>query len=188
MATTSEVKRGMIIMMNNEPTLIIDREFYKPGKGGAFNRLKLKGLKSGRIVNQTLRSGEMVEEVEVNSRNVSYSYSDADNAYFMDPVTFDMITVSMNLIEGGTNFLMPDAKYIVQTFEEDPIALQLPAKITLIVTETASGGDRGNTSGNALKEATMETGVVIRVPLFVNTGDRIIINTETGEYVSKDNK
>jgi elongation factor P len=188
MAMTTEMRKGMVIMYNNEPTLVIEREFYKPGKGGAFNRTKLKGLKSGKIVAVTFRSGDAVEEVEVQTRNVQYSYHDEENVYFMDPETFEMLTIAMDMVEGGTDFLIADGKYSAMFFEEEAISLMLPPKVTLTVTETAEGGDRGNTSGNPLKDATLETGLVIKVPLFVNTGDRIIINTETREYVSKDNK
>lgn len=188
MAMTTDMRKGMVIMYNNEPTLVMEREFYKPGKGGAFNRTKLKGLKSGKIVAVTFRSGDAVEEVEVQTRGVQYSYLDEDNGYFMDPETYELLTIPMNMIDGGSDFLIADGKYSAMFFEDEPISLILPAKVTLLVTEAASGGDKGNTSGNPLKEATMETGLVIKVPLFVNTGDRIIINTETKEYVSKDNK
>ena len=185
MAMTSDVKKGMVILFNNEPTLILDREFYKPGKGGAYNRLKLKGLLSGKIVNQTLRSGESVEEVDVVTKSVSYSYSDEEAAYFMDSETYEMVSVSLGNINGGTDFLITDAKYTAMFYEEKPISLNLPAKITLEVTETALGGDRGNTSGNPTKEATLETGAIIQVPLFVNKGEKVVINTESKLYVSK---
>lgn len=186
MATTTEMRKGLIIMYNNEPTLVMEREFYKPGKGGSFNRTKLKGLKSGRISNNTFRSGESVEEVEVETRSVSYSYADTDNAYFMDSDTYDLVTISMDMIEGGTDFLVADGKYQAMFYEGEPISLVVPAKVTLEVTSTADGGDRGNTSGNPMKEATLETGVVIKVPLFIKTGDKLVINTEERAYFSKE--
>ena len=182
---TSDVKKGMVILMNNEPTLILDREFYKPGKGGAFNRLKLKGLISGRIVNKTIRSGESVEEVDVSTRSVSFSYSDDDTAYFLDSETFEMVPISLDSIDGKTDFLIEDGKYTAMFYEEKPISLTLPAKVTLEVIEAASGGDKGNTSGNPTKEAKLETGAIVHVPLFVNVGEKIIVNTDTKTYVSK---
>ncbi len=185
MGMTSEVKKGMVILMNNEPTLILDREFYKPGKGGAFNRLKLKGLISGRIVNNTIRSGESVEEVEVSTRNVSYSYADEETAYFLDSETYEMVPILLDAIDGGTDYLIADGKYTAMFYEEKPISLDLPAKVTLEVVEAAQGGDKGNTSGNPTKEVTLETGATIHVPLFVNKGDKIVINTESKNYVSK---
>ncbi len=104
-------------MYNNEPTFVLDREFYKPGKGGAFNRTKLKGLKSGKIVAVTFRSGEAVEEVEVNTRSVQYSYHDEENAYFMDPETYDMITIALDNIDGRTDYLIADGKFQAMFFE-----------------------------------------------------------------------
>ncbi len=185
MAFTTDIRKGMVIMYNNEPTLVLNREFYKPGKGGAFNRTKLKGLKSGKIVSQTFKTTESVEEVEVENRSVLFSYNDAENAYFLNQETFDMVSVPLDMIDGGVNYLMPEAKYVLMTFEDLPISIQLPAKLTLTVTDTASGGDRGNTSANPMKEAKLETGMSVSVPLFVNTGDKIIVSTESGSYVSK---
>lgn len=182
---TSDVRKGMVILFNNEPTLILDREFYKPGKGGAFNRTKLKGLISGKIVAQTFRSGELIEEVEVITRSVSFSYSDDETAYFMDSDTYEMLNIPLENIDGGTDFLIADGKYTAMFYEDKPISLNLPAKVTLEVIEAAQGGDKGNTSGNPTKEAKVETGATVHVPLFVNTGDKIVINTENKSYVSK---
>ncbi|GAB4285229.1 MAG: elongation factor P [Candidatus Dojkabacteria bacterium] len=186
MATTTEIRKGMVIMYNNEPTLILEREFYKPGKGGSFNRTKLKGLVSGKIITNTFRSGEAVEEVEVSTRNVQYSYADSEFAYFMDSETYEMVQIDLEAIEGKTDYLIADGKYQAMFFEDKPISLILPPKVVLTIAETADGGDRGNTTGNPMKEATMETGLVVRVPLFVNKGDRIVVSTETGEYVGKE--
>lgn len=186
MAQTDQIKRGMIIMYNNEPTLILDKEFYKPGKGGAFNRTKLKGLKTGKIVPVTFRSGEKVEEVDVINQEVAYSYADSDTVYFMNSNSFEMVNIPLEMVDGRTDFLIPEGKYICMFFEGEPISIQLPAKITLTVVETASGGDKGNTSGNPTKEAKMETGLIIHVPLFVKQGEKIVINTETKEYFGKE--
>lgn len=188
MALTNDVRKGLVIMHNNEPHLIIEREFYKPGKGGAFNKLKLRGLKSGKIQNLTLRSTEPVDEVEIQNRSVVFSYNDSETAYFMDPVSFEMVSVPIEMIPGGKDYLLADAKYILMTFEGKPLSIDLPAKMSLLVKETAMGGDKGNTSGNATKEAILETGLSIQVPLFIKPNERIIVNTETGTYFSKDNK
>ncbi len=187
MAVTTDIRKGMVIMYNNEPTLVLEREFYKPGKGGAFNRTKLKGLKSGKIVSQTFKTTESVEEIEVQTRSVVFSYNDENRAYFMDPVSFEMVDLPMDMVPNGTDFLLADAKYLLMTYEDEPLSIQVPAKISLKVVETAIGGDRGNTSGNPTKEAKVETGYTLQVPLFVNNGDKILINTESGEYVGKDN-
>ncbi len=187
MADTTEIRKGMIIRFNNEPHIVIEKEFYSPGKGGAFNRCKLKNIRTGKFVNQVFKSGEKVEELDVQTRNMQFLYADDSSGYFMSPETFEQITVSLDLIPGGTDWLHADAKYVMTIFEDEVIYVQLPAKISLIVTET-SDAVRGDTATNASKEAILETGVKVQVPLFIKQGDKIIINTDTGTYFSKDNK
>jgi elongation factor P len=187
MADTSEIRRGMIIRFNNEPHIIMEKEFRAMGKGGAFNRVKLKNIKTGKFVNHVFKSGEKVEELDVMTMNMQYMYADDSKAYFMNPETFEQIELSLDLIPGGTDWLHPDAKYIMSMFEDEVIYVQLPAKISLIITET-SDAVKGDTATNASKEATLETGVKVQVPLFIKQGDKIIINTDTGTYFSKDNK
>lgn len=184
MAGTTEVSRGMIILYNNEPHIIIEKEFYSPGKGGAFNRVKLKNIKSGKILSQTFKSGEKLEELEITTSTMQYLYVDDSSAYFMDPVSFDQISVSMDLISGGTDFLHTDAKYIITMYENEPIYVQMPPKITLEVISTADAV-KGDSVNNATKEAVLETGVKINVPLFVKTGEKIIVNTLDYTYFSK---
>ncbi|MDQ6985256.1 MAG: elongation factor P [Candidatus Dojkabacteria bacterium] len=186
MATT-EVKRGMVINYNNEPTLVLEKEFFKPGKGGAFNRTKLKGLISGRIVNVTFRSGETLDDVEVENQTVQFSYIDGDMAHFMNGDTFEMFAVELDNIDGGKDYLIEEGKYIAMFYEGKAISLQLPAKLELTVTQTADGGDKGNTSGNPTKEAVLETGKVVKVPLFIKQGEKIVVNTDTGDYGGKVN-
>lgn len=187
MAFTRDIEKGLIIMYNGEPTLIMEREFYKPGKGNALHKCKLKGLKSGKILNHTYRSGEEVETVEVETKTVVYSYADGSNGVFMDPKTFEMVEIPIDMIPGGTDYLLAEAKYILMTFQEKPLSIQLPPKLSLTVTDTADGGDKGDTTGNPTKEAKLETGITVQVPLFVKKGEKIIINTETGLYFSRDN-
>ncbi|CAG1021114.1 Elongation factor P [Patescibacteria group bacterium] len=187
MAATSELYRGMIIKHNNEPCILIEKEFYSPGKGSAFNRCKLKSIKTGKIVNVVFKSGEKVDELEVSTRNMQYLYADDNYAYFMNPDTFDQVTVPLEDIPGKTDYLHSDAKYIMSFYEDEVIYVQLPAKISLVITE-APEAVKGDTATNALKEVTVETGLKVKVPLFIKTGDKIIINTESGEYYSKENK
>ncbi len=186
MAITDKIIKGMIIDYKGEPHLIVEREFYKPGKGNAFNRTKLKSLISGKVVPNTFKSGEKVEEVEVNKKNITFLYNDDEKGYFMDPVSFEQMEISMDLIPGSTDYLHSEAKYVVSIYEERPISIQLPPTISLIVTET-SGGVRGNTATNATKEAILETGAQVQVPLFIKEGDKVIINTESNSYLSKEN-
>lgn len=187
MAATSELYRGMIIEFNGEPHILIEKEFRAMGKGSAFNRVKLKSIKTGKFVNQVYKSGEKVEELEVSTRNMQYLYADSDNAYFMNPETFDQVTVSLDLIPGRTDYLQPDAKYVMSFYNDEVIYVQLPGKIALTIIE-APDAVRGDTANNATKEVTVETGLKVKVPLFIKNGEKILINTETNEYYSKANE
>jgi elongation factor P len=186
MALTSEITRGMIVLFNNEPCIVIDKEFYSPGKGGSFTRTKFKNIKTGKIFTQTIRSGEKLDQLEIETKTMQYLYADEKEAYFMDPISFDQISIPLDMIEGGMDYLHVEAKYIVILYEGQAISVQLPSKIGLVVAET-SEAVKGNTSGNATKEAIMETGAKVFVPLFIKQGDKILINTETRLYVSKEN-
>ncbi len=184
MGFTTDLSRGMIIKYNNEPCIIIDKEFYSPGKGGAFNRVRLKNIKTGKYVNTVFKSGEKVEELDVRNMTVQYLYADDNFGYFMNPTSFDQINVSLDIIPGKTDYLHESGKYIATIYEEEVIYIQLPAKLTLVVTDTFDAV-KGDTATNASKEAVLETGVKVQVPLFIKNGDKIIINTETGTYFSK---
>lgn len=186
MAFTNELTRGMIILYNNEPHILIEKVFYSPGKGAAFTRTKLKNIKSGKIVNQVFKSNEKVDQLDIDTKTMQYLYADEHDAYFMDPVSFEQLNVPLDMIDRGTDFLHTEAKYIIIIYEGQAISVQLPSKITLLVIETADAL-RGNTSGNATKEAIMETGAKVQVPLFIKQEEKVIINTETGLYVSKEN-
>jgi len=187
MADTTELYRGMIIRFNGEPHILIEKEFYSPAKGSAFTKCKLKNIKTGKVYPQIFKSGEKVEELEVQTRNMQYLYSDEESAYFMNSESFEQISVSLDLIPGKTDYLHQDGKYTMSIFEDEVITVQLPPKLSLIITET-SDVLKGNTVVNASKEATLETGLKIQVPLFIKTGDKIIINTDNGTYFSKENK
>lgn len=184
MAATSDVKAGMYVTSEGELYLIIEREFYKPGKGGAYNRVKLRNLKNGKVTSQTWKSDQKVEEVQVQSRSAQYLYVDGSDVHFMDSETFEQFSFPLEGIPGKMDYLHTDGKYIASYYEDKVISVQVPIKMSLVVTET-SGAVRGNTAGNATKEAILETGAKVQVPLFINTGEKIIINTETGSYATK---
>ena len=186
MALTSNITRGMVIMYNNEPCIVIDKEFYAPAKGASFHRTKIKNIKTGKIISHTVKSVEKVEEIDVDTKTMQFLYSDDTYAYFMDPVSFDQIEVPLEQIPSGTDYLHTDGKYVLLIYEGKAISVQLPLKIILAVTETGEGV-KGNTATNATKEAIVETGLKVFVPLFVKIGDRISINTESGTYYSKEN-
>ncbi len=185
MADTTNLYRGMIIKFNNEPHILVEKEFRSMGKGAAFNRVRLQNIKSGKFFETVFKSGEKVEELDVEKRNMQYLYIDGNNAVFMDPDNYEQINVKLDIIPGGTDYLHPDAKYIMSIYEGEVIYIQIPQKITLQVTETADTV-KGNTVNNALKEATVETGAKVQIPMFIKTGDRIVINTESGNYFSKE--
>ena len=187
MTDTTELYRGMIMRFNGEPHVLIEKEFYSPAKGSAFNKCKLKNIKTGKVYHQIFKSGEKVDELEVQTRNMQFLYADETDAYFMSNETFEQIGVNLDLIPERTGYLHQDAKYTMSIFEDQVITVQLPPKISLIVTET-SDVVKGNTVSNASKEATMETGLKVQVPLFIKTGDKLIINTDSGTYFSKENK
>jgi len=184
MSATSELYRGMIIEFNNEPHILIEKEFRAMGKGSAFNRVKLKSIKSGKFVNHVYKSGEKVEELDVSTTNMQFLYADSENAYFMNPETYDQSTVSLDIIPGGTDYLQTEAKYVMSFYEDQVIYVQLPGKIALTIIE-APDAVKGDTANNATKEVTMETGLKVKVPLFIKNGEKILINTETNEYYSK---
>ncbi len=184
MALTANIEKGMVIINNNSPCLIIEREFYKPGKGNAIIRIRIKDLKNGNVISQTYRSGDKVDEVDVTTKSMQYVYSDDKNAHFMDAETFEQVEVNLDLIPYKEDFLHVDGHYVVLIYENQAISVKLPPKITLEVVETSEGA-RGNTATNATKEAKLETGATVQVPLFVKTGDKIIVNTDMHEYVSK---
>lgn len=185
MAGTTELYRGMIINFNNEPHILIEKEFYSPGKGGAFNRCRLKNIKNGKFFYHVFKSGEKVDELDIQTKTMQFIYTEGSDAYFMDPDSYEQIALPLDQIPNGSDFLHTDAKYIMSFYEGDVIYVQLPQKITLAVTETPDAV-KGNTATNASKDATLETGAHVQVPLFIKGGDKIIINTESGTYFSKE--
>ena len=184
MGFTNNIVKGMFILYNKEPHLVVDRVFYSPGKGAAFNRTRLESLKTGKIVSQTFKSNEKVEEIDVETKTMQFIYVDENNAFFMDPQTYEQISVSLDVIDHGTNYLHTDAKYVTINYEGEVLSVQLPGKIILQITET-SDASRGNTATNATKEAVLETGAKVQVPLFIRQGEKVIVNTESSTYVGK---
>ena len=174
MADTTELRRGMIISFNNEPHILIEKEFRSMGKGSAFNRVKLKSIKTGKFVNHVYKSGEKVNELDVTTTNMSFLYSDNENAYFMNPETYDKTSVALDLIPGGTDYLQTEAKYVMSFYDDQVIYVQLPGKIALTIID-APDAVKGDTANNATKEVTLETGVKVKVPLFIKNGERIFL-------------
>lgn len=183
-AQTSDIRKGMYILFRDEPHVVLERIMTSQGRVSAFKKTKLKSLVTGRVLDQTFKSTDKVEEIEVTTKTMQYIYLDGDTAYFMDPQTFEQIPVSLELIDGGAGYLHPDAKYVMMFYEGKPLSVNLPPSIVLEISETTSAV-KGNTATGATKNAKVETGYELRVPLFLSEGDKIVINTATGQYVEK---
>jgi elongation factor P len=185
MSATSDISKGLIVKYNNEPHVIIEKEFCSMGKGGAFNRVKLRNIKSGKILSDTWSSNLKVEVYDdVFTKTVFFSYIDGSSVVFMDPETFEQYYVNSSFIDSGADWLHQDAKFQATFQGESIIYLQIPTKLTLKVIDTPDA-IKGDTVNNNYKDAILETGAKVKVPMFIKNGDMIIVNTETREYFSK---
>ena len=181
---TNEFKAGLKVEVDGEPYTIVANEFVKPGKGQPFNRVKLKNLKTGRVIERTFKSGEKIDLADVEEKKMRMLYKEADGVVFMDDQTFDQITIPQTLIGDKEQWLMEEIPYDVVFYKGAPIDLIPPTFMEMKIVESAMGL-RGDTSGRVLKPAVTESGAKVQVPLFINEGDKIKIDTRTGEYVSR---
>ncbi len=184
--TTNELRIGMKVEVDKEPYLIIVNEFVKPGKGQAFNRIKMKNMMNGRLVERTYKSGEKLDLADIEESQMRFLYKESDGVVFMDEKTFDQITISNELIGNNQQWLMEEILYQVIFYKGSVIELIPPTFMEMTIVET-SPGVRGDTSGRVLKPAVTETGANVQVPIFVDSGERIKVDTRTGEYVSRAN-
>ncbi len=181
---TTDIMLGMYVLYEGQPHVVIDKEFYSPAKGASFTKTKLRNLNTGKIISTVYKSVERPEEISVDNQTMQYLYNDGNKAFLMNPNTFEQVEVSINLIPGGTDFLHIDGKYIATIYNDKILSIQIPVKMTLEVTDTTDAV-KGNTATNASKDAILETGAKVQVPLFINRGDRITINTDDRSYVAK---
>ncbi len=182
--STNEFRSGLKLMLDGDPCSIIENEFVKPGKGQAFNRVKIRNLKTGRVLEKTFKSGETVEAADVIDTDMQYLYTDGDAWYFMDPDTFEQVGADENAVTDAIKWLKEQDICEVTLWNGNPIAVTPANHVVLKVTET-DPGLRGDTSGGGGKPATCETGAVVRVPLFIEEGELIKVDTRTGEYISR---
>jgi len=182
--STNEMRAGLKIEVEGEPYTIIANEFVKPGKGQAFNRVKLKHLKTGRVVEKTFKSGEKFDLADVEETKMRMLYSDSDGVVFMDDVSFEQVTIPNEIIQDQAQWLMEEVLYGVVFYKGEPIEVIPPTFMEMKITETAPGV-RGDTSGRVLKPAVTESGAKIQVPIFVEEGEKIKVDTRTGTYVSR---
>lgn len=182
--STNEFKAGLKIMLDNEPCSIVENEFVKPGKGQAFNRARIRNLRTGRVVERTFKSGDTVEAADVVEAPMQYLYSDGSFWYFMHPETFEQFQADATVLGDTTKWIRGLDVCTITLWNNMPLIIDPPNFVTLKITET-DPGVRGDTSGGGGKPATLETGAVVRVPLFVQPGELIKVDTRTGEYVSR---
>lgn len=182
--STNEFKGGLKIMLDGDPCSILENEFVKPGKGQAFNRVRVRNLKTGRVMDKTFRSGETVEAADVHDTEMQYLYNDGEDWHFMDPASFEQMTADANAVSDAIKWIKEQDMCKVTLWNGVPLSVEPPNFVVLTITET-DPGLKGDTSGGGGKPATLETGAVVRVPLFVQSGELIKVDTRTGEYVSR---
>jgi elongation factor P len=181
---TNEFKGGLKIMLDGDPYTIVENEFVKPGKGQAFNRVKIRNLKTGRVIDRTFKSGDSVEGADVIETEMQYLYSDGEFWHFMNPDTFEQVAADKNAVENAAQWLKAEDICEVTLWNGSPLSIDAPNFVVLEITQT-DPGVRGDTSGGGGKPATLETGAVVRVPLFVDQGEKIRVDTRSGSYVAR---
>ena len=184
MGNTSSFRNGLIIEHKNGLYKIVEFLHVKPGKGAAFVRTKLKNVKTGQVVDETFRAGANVKSVRVEARNYNFLYSDQENYIFMDNETYDQIELSSSILEDVKPYLIENTKTTIAFNGEEPIEVRIPPHINLKVIET-DPGEKGNTAQGGTKPATLETGLVLQVPLFIQIDDSVRVDTREGKYVER---
>ncbi|MGS0748735.1 elongation factor P [Halpernia sp. GG3] len=185
MATSGDIKKGLCIEFNNDIFKVIEFMHVKPGKGPAFVRTKLKSVTNGKVLDNTFSAGNKIDEVKVITRKFQYLYDDENGFHFMNNDDFSQIYIDKDMIENA-QFMKPgeEVTIILKEADESPLSAEIPPTVYLEVVE-ADPGVKGNTATNALKRATLETGAIVNVPLFIEAGDKIKVNTEDGSYLER---
>jgi len=181
---TSEFRGGLKIIIDGDPCAIMENEFVKPGKGQAFSRVKIRNLKTGRVVDRTFKSGDSVEAADVHEQSMQYLYADGEFWHFMVPDTYEQIAADEKAIADAQQWLKEEDICLVTLWNGSPLLVAPPNFVELAVVET-DPGLRGDTAQGGIKPAKLETGAVVRVPLFVEQGEVIRVDTRNGEYVSR---
>ena len=181
---TNEFRAGLKVMLDGDPAAIVENEFVKPGKGQAFSRVRIRNLKTGRTIERTFKSGETIEAADVADVELQYLYNDGEFWHFMNPKSYEQLAADKATVGDNAKWLKEQDVCIITLWNGVPLVVEPPNTVTLKVVET-DPGVRGDTSGGGGKPATLETGAVVRVPLFIQIGETIKVNTRTGEYVSR---
>jgi elongation factor P len=181
---TNEFRSGLKILLDSDPYAIVENEFVKPGKGQAFNRVKIRNLKTGRVIERTFKSGESVDAADVVDTDMQYLYNDGDFWHFMVPESFEQYAASKAVVGEGAIWLKDGDVCVITLWNNVPLQVTPPAHVELKVVET-DPGVRGDTATGGQKPAKLETGAVVRVPLFINEGEVIRVDTRSGAYISR---
>ena len=184
MATTNDLKNGMTLNLDGQLWSVVDFQHVKPGKGGAFVRTKLKNVLSGKVVDRTFNAGVKVDVATVDRREMQYLYREGEDFVFMDTQDYDQPRVSAATVGGAANYLLEDQTVTVAFNDGNPLYVELPAAVELAVSQT-DPGVQGDRSTGGTKPATLQTGVQIQVPLFITTGEKIKVDTRSGEYLGR---
>lgn len=181
-----DIAKGTVLLVKGTPYLIVEREFVNPGKGSAFARVKMKNLRDGSVLTQTIKTQDNVEDATVDTRKAQYQYHDGENYVFMDTESFEQIMVTEDVLSDKKNYLREGDEYDIVIWQEESIDVKIPTKMIFVVAESENYV-RGDTVSGATKPVVTETGLVVRVPLFIKQGERIMVNTETNEYQERVN-
>jgi elongation factor P len=182
--TTNDLKNGMALDLDDGLFEVVEFQHVKPGKGGAFVRTSLRNLRSGGVVDRTFRAAEKVERAMIDKRDMQYLYRSGDDYVFMDSTTYDQLNVGQSSLGDAANYLTENAEAILRMYGDEIVGVELPAAVELSIADTEPGIQGDRVSG-ARKPATLETGLVVQVPLFVGPGDRVRVDTRTGEYITR---
>lgn len=185
MGSPGDIKKGIVILHNNEPWIVTEFQHINPGKGAAFVRTRIKNAKSGRTLEQTYKVSETITLVAVEYRNMQYLYHDATGYTFMDNANYEQSTMNDADVGDQGKYLRDGMEVTLTIYEGQPIAIQLPRKMNFKVVETTPAVKGDTASGNVQKDAKTDNGFMIRVPIFINEGEMVVVNTDTGEYVER---
>lgn len=184
--STSEFRSGLKVMLDGDPCNIVENEFVKPGKGQAFSRVRLRNLRTGRVWERTFKSGEKLEAADVMDQDMEYLYNDGEFFHFMDPVSFEQFQADATAVGETSKWLKEQDVCVVTLYNGTPLAVTPPNHVELEITET-DPGLKGDTAQGGTKPATLATGAVVKVPLFLSTGEVVRVDTRTGEYLGRAN-
>ena len=184
MITASDFRKGMTFDINGEPHVVLDFQHVKPGKGAAFVRTKYRNILTGATREEAFSPSDKFEQAHIETKKMQYLYNDGELYYFMDPENYDQVPLSYDLVEDAIKFIKENDEVTVKFYQGNAVTVEAPNFVDLIVTETEPGV-KGNTATNVTKAATVETGAVIQVPIFIEEGEKIQIDTRTGEYLGR---